>query len=81
MRHQLMLAIAMFLFCATMMVSANPIAPNGDQSRAISFPDIFKPTGSFCMPVLCFAPCMCGSQLDYRGCNSCNCLPCFGSQW
>ncbi|CAF5218804.1 unnamed protein product, partial [Rotaria magnacalcarata] len=66
------------LLCATVLVSTNPTASAKEQRIVLSFPNIFQALNPFCIPMMCFVPCMCGSQLDSRGCSTCNCLPCGG---
>ncbi|CAF3695722.1 unnamed protein product [Adineta steineri] len=79
MRTQIIAIIVSLLVCATFLVSAKPAASVGEQHRAISLPNIFQLQNPFCVPMLCFAPCNCGSQLDSRGCSTCSCLPCDGA--
>ncbi|CAF0745836.1 unnamed protein product [Rotaria sordida] len=81
MRNQIIAILVSLLLCGTLLISANPAASVQDQRRAISFPNKFPLSNPFCIPMLCFAPCMCGSQPDFRGCESCSCLPCDGSSW
>ncbi|CAF2334624.1 unnamed protein product [Rotaria sp. Silwood2] len=81
MRNQIIAILVSLLLCGTLLISANPAASVQDQRRAISFPNTFHLPNSFCVPMLCFAPCFCGSRLDSRGCGTCNCLLCDGSSW
>ena len=78
MRHSIFVVVAFLLLCATLLVSANPVQ---EQSRAISFPNLFPITNPFCAQLYCFVPCFCGSHLDSRGCSTCSCLPCNGGMW
>jgi len=75
MQKQFIAILVSLLFCATCFVSANPVA----SIEGLSNP--FKHPNPLCIPVLCYAPCMCGSQLNARGCETCSCLPCDGSNW
>lgn len=78
MRNLIIAIVVSLLLCDIALVSAKPAAPVGEQLRAISLSNLFQLPNPFCMPVLCFAPCMCGSRLDSRGCSTCDCLPCNG---
>ncbi|CAF4240135.1 unnamed protein product, partial [Rotaria sordida] len=81
MLNQIIAILLSVLLCGTLLVSANPAASVEEQRRAISWPGDFGPSNPFCMPMLCFMPCNCGSYRDHRGCDSCNCRPCDGSGW
>jgi len=82
MHKQIIAILVSFLLSTTLLVTANPAASVEEQSRSISFPNKFQLPKSFCMPVLCYAPCMCGSYLDTHGCDTCSCLPCNGEgEW
>lgn len=76
MRNQSIVVLTTFFLCATLLVSAKPATSAEEQRRAIllqNWPHVPNP---LCMPILCTYPCFCGSQLDARGCDTCNCLPC-----
>jgi len=81
MRSRAIAILVSLVLCDILLVSANPTASIEEQHRAISIPDKPQLPNSFCIPVLCYAPCICGSRLDARGCNTCSCLPCDGSEW
>ncbi|CAF5125431.1 unnamed protein product [Rotaria sp. Silwood1] len=81
MLNQIIAILISVLLCGTLLVSANPAASVEEQRRAISLPDNFLSPNPFCIPMLCFMPCPCGSYRDHRGCGTCNCRPCDGSGW
>lgn len=81
MYNQIITIFVSLLLGTTLMISANPAVSIEKQRRAISFLNTFKSSNSFCVPVLCYAPCVCGSYLDTRGCDTCSCLSCDGSEW
>jgi len=81
MHNQTIAILISLLLGATLLVSTNPVVSVEEQSRSISFPNTFKLPQLFCAPVLCYAPCVCGSHLDIYGCDTCSCLSCDGSEW
>ncbi|CAF3441492.1 unnamed protein product [Rotaria sp. Silwood1] len=69
MLNQIIAILISVLLCGTLLVSANPAASVEEQRRAISLPDNFLSPNPFCIPMLCFMPCPCGSYRDHRGCG------------